>query len=152
MEVSIIYNKQPRVISGDKTVREALELMLANDHNSLAVTEPDNRLIGVLSLQDIAAATVPADMQERLSLAASMYKKEFFAEMCKEVGSRSVSEVMRTDFHTVSPASNIMEVAADFLEHDLYLVPVVENGVLVGVVSRSEIKRALALGMELQTN
>ena len=42
-----------------------------------------------------------------------------------------------------------MAVTADFLKNDLYIVPVVEKGELLGVVTRSEIKKALAYGMRI---
>lgn len=48
---------------------------------------------------------------------------------------------------TVSLHDNIMAITADFLKNDLYLVPVLENGQLVGVVTRTEIKKALLYGM-----
>lgn len=59
---------------------------------------------------------------------------------------------MRRDFIQVSLEDNIMSITADFLKNDLYIVPVVEKGELIGIVTRSEIKKALAAAMEIITH
>jgi predicted transcriptional regulator len=54
---------------------------------------------------------------------------------------------MRKEFVSVSLHDNIMAVTADFLKNDLYIVPVIDKGAIIGVVTRSEIKKALIYGM-----
>jgi predicted transcriptional regulator len=56
---------------------------------------------------------------------------------------------MRKNFESVSLEDHILSVTAEFLRGDLYIVPVIENKELIGVVTRSEIKRALAIGMNI---
>jgi predicted transcriptional regulator len=84
-------------------------------------------------------------------MAAAMYKQGFFHEMCAEIKDQSVTKIMRKNFEWVSLEDHILSITAEFLRGDLYIVPVIENKELIGVVTRSEIKRALAYGMELKT-
>jgi len=106
-----------------------------------------NNVVGVLSLQDIAAATVPTQFKNNINMVAAMYKKGFFTEMCQQIKHKTAKALMRKNFVSVGLDDNIMAITADFLYNDLYVVPVIENKKLIGVVTRSEIKKALRYGM-----
>jgi CBS-domain-containing membrane protein len=149
--VKDIYRKSVVVISQDLTLKEALQMMVEKSFNALVVVDGHNNLKGILSTQDIASATIPSEMQYNVSLAQAMFKPGFFEEMCQDIGKRKVKEVMRTNYVTAQAETNIMEVVADFLNHDLYIVPVLdEKGNITGIVTRTEIKKALAQGMGIQ--
>ncbi len=150
MLIKEIFHRYPVTISSKCTVSEAMRVIMKKKINGLVVTdETTGKVRGVLSIQDIAAATVPRQFRNNLGMAAAMYKKGFFHEMCAEIQNHPVTKIMRKNFETVSLEDNIMAITAEFLRGDLYLVPVIEKGELVGVVTRSEIKKALAYGMNL---
>jgi CBS domain-containing protein len=144
-----IYHQNPVTISSDLTVKEALQEINKKKINGLIVTDKNNskKVVGVLAIQDIAAATVPRQFKKNLGMAAAMYKKGFFHEMCDEIKDQSVTKIMRKNFESVSLDDHILAITAEFLRGDLYIVPVIENKELVGVVTRSEIKKALLFGM-----
>ncbi|WP_426416921.1 CBS domain-containing protein [Aestuariirhabdus sp. LZHN29] len=54
-----------------------------------------------------------------------------------------VNEVMRSDVLTVSPDDDIIDVASRMLEDKPKVYPVVHNGQLQGLITRSDILRAL---------
>lgn len=149
MLVADIYRTHPISIAEKTTVKEALSKLVHEHYNGLLVVDTNNVLVGILSLQDIAAAIVPPEMQENATLAEAMYKPNFFKEQCKAIENKPIKAVMRKDFIQVSPETSVMAVAADFLQHDLYIVPVVDKEELVGIVTRTEIKKALAAGMDI---
>ncbi len=152
MLIAEIYNPHPQTIKPDVKIKDALKELIGDDINGLVVVDDDKRVVGVLSLQDIAAATVPREFRHNLGVAAAMYKKGFFTQLCHELENQPVSRVMRRNFQSVTLEDNIMAVTADFLKNDLYIVPVVssdDNHKLIGVVTRTEIKDALAYGMGL---
>jgi signal-transduction protein with cAMP-binding, CBS, and nucleotidyltransferase domain len=53
-----------------------------------------------------------------------------------------VADYMTRDVKTMSPANNVVEAATEFLNSPIRRMPVVENGVLIGQVSRIDILRA----------
>lgn len=150
MLISEIFNKTPITFSDTGTVLDALETLIKKKINALVILNASNKVVGVLSLQDIAAATVPPQFRKNIRMAAAMYKKGFFTEMCQSIKDKSVKQIMRKNFVKVTLNDNIMAVTADFLYNDLYVVPVIEQGELVGIVTRSEIKKALLYGMRDQ--
>ncbi len=151
MLIKEIYHKDPVTILSDLTVRESLKVIVNKKINGLIVLDVKNprKVVGVLSVQDIAGATVPRQFRKNLGIAAALYKKGFFHEMCADIQDQPVTKIMRKDFEWVSLEDHIMSVTAEFLRGDLYIVPVIENKELIGVVTRSEIKKALAVGMKL---
>ena len=149
MLISDIYHPNPKVISHTATVKEALKYLVDDNINGLIVLNEKKKVVGVLALQDIAGVTVPRQFRKNIAMASAMYRKGFFSQECAKVADKKITEVMRKDFIFVGLDENIMAVTADFLRNDLYIVPVIEKGELVGVVTRSEIKHALAYGMDL---
>jgi CBS domain-containing protein len=144
MLVKDIYNKNSFSISDDFTVKQAVKTMVEKHFNGVLVSNEKGKLIGVLSMQDIIGAIVPVEMQEHANLAQALYRPGFFKEQADEIADKKVISFMRKTYFTVTRDTSIIEIAADFLHNDLYIVPVVENGELLGVVTRSELKKALA--------
>lgn len=150
MRIADIYQKEGITISKNLSVHQALLKMLQEKHNSFVVLNEHNDVVGVLTLQDIAAATVPQQFRENINMAHALYHENFFEEQCESIKNKSVQEIMRTDFTSVTRQTNIMAIMADFLKNDLYLVPVIEEGKLIGLVTRSDIKCALAQTMNIE--
>ncbi|MFZ5376759.1 MAG: HPP family protein [Patescibacteria group bacterium] len=149
MLIHEVLHQKPVVVGPEMLVREAV-LKLITDHiNGLLVVNEKQEVLGVLALQDIAAATIPIQFRKNVYMAAAMYRRGFFSEQCQEIMDLPITQIMRKNFIAVSLQDNIMAVMADFLKNDLYIVPVIDKGKLVGVVTRSEIKHALAYGMGL---
>lgn len=150
MLISEIYRRHPKTITPDTTVARAVALMLKFDVNGFVVVHDTGNVVGVLAIQDIAAATIPRQFRENLGMAAAMYRKGFFREVCQELRAQPVKSIMRRNFIKVNLHANIMAITADFLKNDLYIVPVIENGKLTGIVTRTEIKHALAVAMGIE--
>lgn len=147
MLISEIYHAHPKTLHDRATIIESLEELLKDEINALVILNDQKKVVGVLSLQDIAAATVPRQFRNNIQMAAAMYRRGFFTEMCQELKYQPVSDHMRRDFVSVGLHDNIMAVTADFLKNDLYIVPVIDKKALIGVVTRTEIKKALLYGM-----
>lgn len=147
MLISEIYHPNPTTFPDSGTVKEALQILVTKRINALIVVNSSNTVVGVLSLPDIASATIPPQFRKNIRMAAAMYKKGFFTQMCQEIQNISVKKIMRKNYVSVSLHDNIMAVTADFLYNDLYVVPVIEKKELIGIVTRSEIKKALLYGM-----
>lgn len=150
MLIKDIYHPHIRTISVDKTIKEAVTELISTKYNAFIVVDENNKVVGVLSLQDIAGATVPPEFKDNIAMASAMYRQGFFHEMCKKIENLSVRDIMRTNFISVSLSDNIMAITADFLKNDLYVVPVVEKGKLLGIITRSEIKHAIGEAMGIK--
>jgi CBS domain-containing protein len=66
-----------------------------------------------------------------------------FLEYLKEEN-RSAADVMKHDVVTVAEDAPVADIVDLFAKHDIKRVPVLREGKLVGIVSRSDIIRAMA--------
>jgi CBS domain-containing protein len=149
MLVKDIYNKHLIPINEDITIKEALALMIKSHFNGVVVLNKKEELVGILLIQDIVSAIVPLEMKENVNLAVAMYKENFFQDMCQPVKDKKAKDLMRKEFYKVTPDTSVMTIAAEFLNTDLYVFPVMDGEKVIGIVTRSELKKALVLGMDI---
>ena len=121
--VSDFMDHDPHAIPSNTTIKDAVSLMLKEKIIGLPVIDSDKQLIGYVSEQDCVK---------------DMLNDAFYSE---EPG--AVSSVMRTDVASVSPDTSIVELAQTIITNRPKNYPVVEQGVLVGLISRSDVLRAL---------
>lgn len=149
MLISDYFHENAWVISSEITIKEVIKTMVEKDCNSIIVVNSEKKVVGIISLQDIAAAIVPQEFVDNANMAKAMYKHRFFDEQCQKIQNKPVSEIMRTNFTSVELNSNTLSILADFLNHDLYKVPIMKDGELVGVVTRSDMKKAFAKALNI---
>lgn len=104
-------------------ILEAVDFLLEHHITGATVVDDDGKLVGLLSEKDclrLIARGVDAEMPKG-----------------------SVGDYMSTELVTVEPDMNIYFAAGIFLSHSMRRLPVVENGVLVGVITRFDILRAI---------
>ncbi len=110
-------------VSSDKTLIEAIRLLLRFHISGLPVVDAEGGLEGILSELDILNFTLSGN-----------------------AGVTSVAEVMSRDIVTFPPDAAIEQAINTFAEKRIRRVPVVSGGKVVGIVSRRDVLREI-LGM-----
>jgi CBS domain-containing protein len=113
----------PMVLKPDTDVFEAIRQFIAKKITGMPVVDDAGRLLGLFSEQDCMKA-----------VAAASYFEEAPGE---------VKDLMTTEFESVSPSLSIVELADLFSRSTLRQFPVVDQGRLVGMISRVDVLRAL---------
>jgi len=121
--VEDFMNHQPYTVKETDNVRVAVELLLEKKIIGVPVVDDSKNLVGYLSEQDC--------IEELLN-------DVFY---CEEPG--SVSKVMQKDVLSVKPTTTIVELAQSIIKNKPKNYPVIENGKLVGLISRTEVLKAL---------
>jgi len=116
------------------TVEQATALLAEKGITAAPVLDAGGELVGMVSEGDLLWHRVPADPTAHLWRAAG-----------GEVGERPkvVADVMSTDPVTTWPEADLSDVAQLMLDEDVRSVPVVDDGDLVGIVSRRDILRTV---------
>jgi CBS domain-containing protein len=129
----------------DMSVVEAAGLMLRHHISGLPVVDAAGRLIGVLSEGDFMRRSEIGTERPRirwLDWIAGPGKAA--AEYVHEHG-RKVGEIMtRDDLCTVTEDMPVQQLVRLMERRDIKRLPVVRGGVLVGIVTRSDLLRAVA--------
>ena len=131
MRVRDLMQVAVKTVGTDAPVRDAI-VTLADCHiSAVPVVDAGGRMVGVVSSTDILTSESEAcDCTERESL---------FEDT-------SVSEIMTPRPLTVSPDAEVKEAAQQMLYADIHRLFVVEADRVVGVISTSDIMRAVATG------
>lgn len=128
----------------DTDVAEAIRLLADNDVSALPVLDNESNLIGMLSEADlIHRAEISAEKHRPWWLEAVTGASTLAEEFAKSHG-KKVGEVMTDGVISVTEETQLSEIAALFERKRIKRVPVVKDGKLVGIVSRSNLIQALA--------
>ncbi|MDI3338081.1 CBS domain-containing protein [Defluviimonas aestuarii] len=111
-------------LTPDMEINRALHLLLNHKISGAPVLDDDAQLVGVLSKKDCL----------RAALNASYYQN----------WGDSVASYMSTDVHTLDAGLDIVAAAESFLQSNYRRFPVMQEGRLVGQISRADVLRALA--------
>ena len=128
----------------DTDVAEAVKLLAEHDVSALPVVDVAGNLVGVLSEADlIHRAEIGTEKQRPWWLEAVTGASTLAEEFAKSHGKR-VGEIMTDGAISVAEETPLSEIAAIFERKRIKRVPVVKDGKLVGIVSRSNLIQALA--------
>jgi acetoin utilization protein AcuB len=129
MKIKTLMVPDPITVTRDATISEAIELMKVNSIRHLPVVSGKNRLEGFVTLGDLKQGLIP-------SMVADL----------------SLSDLMIVDPITVSPNDDI-EIAAQFIyKHKIGGMPVVRDGIVVGIITANDILRAFIDMMGILTS
>lgn len=134
MLVREIMTSPAYIVHQDASLEEALTLMASARVTSLPVVDGGTRVVGIISEADLLRADLEPDPRAQLRPARQPAESRLTA----------VSQVMTVNPHTVGEDSDVAELARTFATTSWKSVPVVRGGLLLGVVSRSDVIRAMS--------
>lgn len=150
MKVRNVMETKVITISEDGTYQEAARLMHKHGFSGLPVLNADGQLTGVISEKDLFRAIYPcyADYCANPEIYSNQEEQE--AEI-DSINFGLVREYMSTKVLTIDPDAPILKAGGMMLAKHIHRLPVIENGKMVGIVTRKEIFGAiLAKGLTLQ--
>ncbi len=137
-----VIREAPLLSPGDR-VRLAVEKVLKSGLPALPVVE-DGRPVGIFGEREFLTALFPGYVKE-LRFAGFVPKVlDEALEKRAACAEESVAEHMLTERIEVGGDFSDVQVAETFLHHRVLVVPVVDDGRVVGVITRTEFFRQLA--------
>jgi acetoin utilization protein AcuB len=125
----------PLALGPDASALEALDLMLDRGIRHLPVVDPERRVVGVVSLDDLRAA-LPVSVSLRAPLSAP--ERELARDWC-------VGEIMTHAPETATAETPLAEAADRMADRRIGCLPVVDDdGRLAGILTETDALRALA--------
>jgi len=118
----------------DASLEEALKLLATARVTGLPVVDGGGHVVGIISEADLLKADLEPDPRAH----------ERPVRQSAESLLTAVSQVMTVHPHTVREDTDVAELAHTFANTPWKSVPVVRGDVLLGVVSRSDVIRALS--------
>ena len=135
----------------ETNVSEIARLMSEHDISGLPVVDEADRVLGVVTEMDMMIRNTQFKMPAFIAfLDAIIYLETpgHYRERVERVLGTTAGEIMSEPAVTIGPNASIEELAELMVDRRMNPVPVVEDGRLVGIVSRSDIIRLMAEGAD----
>ncbi|MFH1426728.1 MAG: CBS domain-containing protein [Candidatus Kerfeldbacteria bacterium] len=145
MLVSEHIRRNVYTISPSADFREALEAMIEHKTNGLIVVDKDNKPLGAIDSFMLIKNMVPSYLLENPDLARFEPDGVFYKALSKSLHKKVKDMMVDLNGISVKEDDRMIIAAALASKHDFRYIPVVdEKGELAGLVSRTDIKRAMA--------
>jgi CBS domain-containing protein len=128
----------------DTDVADAVKLLSEHDVSALPVVDEPGNLIGILSEVDLIRRVEIGTERRRPWWQEAVTGASTLAEEFAKSHGKKVREIMTSGAVSVSEDTPLSEIATLFERKRIKRVPVVKDGKLVGIVSRSNLIQALA--------
>lgn len=142
MKVRELMLKEFITLSPQNTYEEAVALLYKNNLNGAPVVNEDKELVGYVSEKDLFRILYPY-YQSYYEHPESYTDGEKREEKAQEIKFHKVEIFMNRMPMTVTPDVPVMNAGALMLAHRVHQFPVVENGKLVGLISRELIYKTV---------
>jgi CBS domain-containing protein len=147
--VSEIMDAEPETVSRDTPVEEVIALLRENELPGVPVVDGEGNCIGIVTEADLVLPDDQGDLHipHYVNLFGGTVFLEplgRFEERLRKAFASNAGDMMTRDPDTVAPDTTVREAARLIHESGHNRLPVVDDGRLVGVVTRVDVLGALA--------
>ncbi len=128
-------------VTPDTPVKEIARLLLTHHISGVPVVDAEGRLVGIVTEADLLYKERPEDQEPPTLL--RLLRRGQIVEAERRAEGTVARDVMTSPVVTVEPDTPLREVAALMTRRQINRLPVVQEGRVVGIVSRADVLRAL---------
>ncbi|WP_066361648.1 CBS domain-containing protein [Herbidospora mongoliensis] len=143
MLVSDVMTGFPAHIRLGATIRRAAEVVSVSEVGQLMVLDHDGRFVGTLAEEDLVRAMLPSFGDVTAGGGTLTDAFRLFLEKGRTLADRVIDPLVVRDTATVRPADELARAAIVMIERGIRRLPVVDDGALVGTLSRADLCRAV---------
>lgn len=151
MQVKDIMNSDVIVCNPHTPISEVSQLLKKHNISGLPVVE-EGRVVGIVSEGDLlkllevpehGGLWLPSPFEVIEVPIRELLNWEETKHMLDDIGSKPISEIMQKNVHVISPESSIQDAVRLITKYKVNRLPVVEDNVLVGIITRGDIMHGL---------
>lgn len=141
MRVEDVMTAEVATVKPEASLKDAARELTGRRISGMPVVDDDGRVIGVISEADVLAKEEP-EQEPRAGAIARLLDRG--REEPAGLGARVVREAMTSPAITIEPHWPVAMAAEQMIEGGVNRLPVVQQGRLVGIVTRADLVRAFA--------
>lgn len=140
-----------KVVTVTKTtsIKKLSDLFIKHKVNGFPVVDDSNQLIGIITEKNLIEQSKNLHIPTVIALFDAVIYLESgkkFEEEVKRYNATRVEDIYTSDVVTVSPDTNVHEIATLMAEKGVHSVPVVEGKNILGIIGKLDIIKGLAQG------
>ena len=133
-------------------VNELAKLMGARDISGVPVLDDDGSVVGIVTELDMIVRNTRLDMPRFIQILdlgrIPLERRSDYEHRMRHMLGTRAEDLMSEEVVTIGPDDSVEDLAELMVKRRVNPVPVVENGKLVGIVSRADIIDMMAAEME----
>lgn len=134
-------------IGPDATVRELADLLATSKVSGVPVVDAGGTVVGVVTEGDIVLQDAGLHFPHYIQfLDSTIYLESVskFEERFRRTFGIKVADIMSSEVVSIAPDASVYDVASLMADSGVNRVPVLEEGRLVGIITRGDVVRAIA--------
>jgi CBS domain-containing protein len=152
MRIKQIMTRDVQVVRPDESIAEVAKRFAQHEIHGAPVVDGEGRLVGIVTESDIIhAAKTKYTTYNMVYPSIHQFGVEFkegvaYSELTKafeDIKHTPVSDIMTKNVISAAPDDMVEEVAPMMIKNKINRVPVVDNGKVVGIVTRGDILRGM---------
>lgn len=152
MKVKDVMVKKAVVLSPEETVADAVENFAKHRIGGCPVVDDERHVLGIMTETNILESLkthykelkmrIPPETIIGISF-VEIAKKREAVEAFERIANTPVKDAMTREVVTAMPDDELEDVIQKMVRNDVNRIPIVDKGVLVGIVTRGDILRAV---------
>ena len=144
LQVKDVMSKEIKSISPDISAKDALKILIETDMSGLPVIDKDGNLIGMFTEREILKTILPVYIKD---VGTFIYADDSKGELKKlaSLEKFTVKDLMRKNVSTIDEEASLTEASKTMLTKSERRIVVMRNDRPVGIVTRGDVVRALAV-------
>jgi CBS domain-containing protein len=138
--------KNVLTVTPDTSISQAADLLLQYHVNGMPVVDEENKLVGIICQSDIITQQKNLPLPSIFTLLDGIIPLTSMSNMEKEVqkmAATKVGEAMTQDPVSVTPDTELEDMAEIMVTKNYHTLPVVEGDKLVGVIGKEDVLKTL---------
>ena len=138
--------KEVITIKPEATVEELARLLIKHKISGVPVVDDKKKFIGIVTENDLISQNkrlhIPTVI--RLFDAFIVLGSDKFEEEIKKMTATTVAEICTKKVMSITEDTTLQEVATIMSEKNIHLLPVLRNGLVVGIVGKADVVSAMS--------
>ena len=152
MNVKDVMNSDVVSCRPDDEISSAAQLLKEHNISGLPVVD-EGKVVGIVTEADVlkllevpehGGLWLPSPFEVIEIPIRELINWEDTKRMLTDIGSKPISDIMESEVYTISAESSIEDASSVMVKHNVNRLPVMDNGTIVGIVTRGDIIRGLA--------
>ena len=156
MQVRDIMTTEVIAVHSNASVNDIAKLMDERGITGIPVVDEANHVIGIVTELDMIVRNTRLEMPafiQILDLARiPLERPGHYRDRLRHMLGTQAADIMTEQVITIGPDAEVQDLAELMVKQRFNPVPVVENGVLVGIVSRADLIRMMAHELESEAS
>jgi CBS domain-containing protein len=153
MKVRDIMTTKIVAVGPETSVNDIARLMCENNVSGVPVVDEANKIVGVITELDMIVRNTRLELPAFVQILDGRIMLEtpgHYEKRLRHMLGTHAQDIMTRDVVCLSPDAEVEDVATLMVKRRVNPVPIVENDVLVGIVSRADIIRMMSQALAPQ--